>query len=283
MRQSNGYGLDALRLAGLVAMFAVFAAGEIAAEGAGGAETAELVVLTFNIRSARGHARAADYDRAHLDSLVSMINDLEPDMLLVQELDRGIRRTGSLDQFAFIEEETGLEGRFVGTLERGGGTYGNAMFSRFPIVDYLQVDLPVLGGKEPRALQFATVEIAGGRRVDVLHTHIDLRLAARPEQIELVLNHAEELATGAAILAGDFNAPADSQEIGWITSAWTDAAAHGDTEPSLTYPTRDLRHRVDYVFYRGAGLTLLDVEYPENPGISDHVPILARFRVTSVD
>ncbi|MFW6211661.1 MAG: endonuclease/exonuclease/phosphatase family protein [Spirochaetota bacterium] len=283
MRERNRFDIDVRRVVGLVVVLAVMVVGEGTASGAQGSDPAELVVLTFNIRGGRGPARAPAYDRAHLDLLVTMVNDLEPDVLLIQELDRGIARTGGFDQFAFLEEETGLEGRFAGTLDRGGGTYGIAMFSAYPIVDYRQIELPQLGGKEPRALQVATIEIVGRGRFDILHTHIDLRIEARLEQIELVLGHADELATGPAVLAGDFNAPDGSEDIRLITSTWTDAAARVESEPTLTYPTRDLRHRVDYVFYRGQELSLLDVEYPENPGISDHVPILARFEVTSVD
>ena len=243
-------------------------------------EPDELTVLSFNIRSARGDGLVPSYEERHLRALAEMIGALAPDVVLLQELDRGVARSERVDQFAYLEEATGMDGRFARTVNYQGGRFGLAVLTVHEIVAYEHVVLPQLGGKEPRALQQLRIRLPSGREMDLFNTHIDPRLVSRDRQIRLVLRHTERLLAGPALLAGDFNATPSSGIMETMRTEWRDAAAHGggDTPPA-TYPTRAPMLRIDYVFVRGSGLELVGIAYPDPRGISDHLPILVRLRL----
>jgi len=77
----------------------------------------------------------------------------------------------------------------------------------------------------------------------------------------------------ASILMGDFSAHADDEEMKPVFALYRDAggaATHGD-------------QRIDYILFRGAGLTLQTVDAIETASwfgtaASDHRPLVASFR-----
>ena len=245
---------------------------------AASAETG-LSVLSFNMRSARGDdERRPDFEMRHLEAVVDLIREADADVVLLQEIDRGVARSQRVDQFDYLVENTGMEGRFARTVDYQGGAFGIAVLTNLPVAEYRHVVLPQLGGKEPRALQYLRVEAGARFMVNLFNTHIDPRLVSRDQQIEMVLHQTAELATGHAILAGDLNATPSSAIIGTVGRSWRDAAelTTPDAAPP-TYPSRAPEYRVDYLFFRGEGLTLRSLAYPAHRGASDHLPLLARF------
>lgn len=232
----------------------------------------ELAVLSFNIRSARGTGLNPEFDAAHLSSLTKMITELAPDVLFLQEIDRGVARTDRTDQFEYIELRTGLTGRFAHAVDYQGGRFGIAVFTRHPIVSYREISLPQWGGKEPRVLQHLRIR-ASGREFDLFNTHIDPRLASRDRQIRLVLERT--VGEGPAVLAGDFNVPASNAVIGEMRGKWRDAGAEAENARSPTYPARAPVVRIDFMFFRD--LELLEFDTFDSRGISDHRALFAKF------
>lgn len=241
---------------------------------------AELTVLSFNVRSARGDAEELPrYDEANLNRLVALIEELRPDAVLLQELDRGVDRSQRIDQFEVLRAAIDMQGDFARTVDYQGGQFGIAVLTRHEIVATDHIRLPRLGGKEPRALQHLRIRLDNGAELDLFNTHIDPRPVSRDRQIALILEHTRRLARGPAILAGDFNTASDSSPLARAATAWNDGAAEAGTA-APTYPARDPAVRVDYVFYRGEGLELRSFATLDARGISDHRPLLARFELS---
>ncbi len=240
---------------------------------------AALTLLSFNVRSARGDVEDTPrYDDANLDQLVALIEELRPDAVLLQEVDRGVARSRRVDQFEVVRSASGMQGAFARTVDYQGGRFGIAVLTRHEIVATNRVRLPRLGGKEPRALQHLRIRLEGGAEIDLFNTHVDPRPVSRDRQIDLILGHTSRLARGPAILAGDFNAAPGSTPLAGVAATWNDAAVRAGS-PAPTYPARDPAVRVDYVFYRGEGLELHSFTTLDARGISDHRPLLARFVV----
>lgn len=239
---------------------------------------AEFTVLSFNVRSARGDGEQPEYRAEHLDELVRMINEIAPDAVLLQEIDRGVERSNRIDQFAFIVEQTGMTGRFAHTVDYQGGRFGIAVLTRHEIIAYNRVLLPRLGGKEPRALQHLRVRVGDGSELDLFNTHIDPHPVSGSRQISIVLEETAALAIGPAVLGGDFNAPPQAGSIRRITDSWQDAAIGGTSAP--TFPAHSPRIRVDYLFLTGEAISLREFRSPDHRGISDHTPLLAHFELS---
>lgn len=242
------------------------------------AAAAELTVLSFNVRSARGDAERPEYRDDHLEALVAMIHELAPDVVMLQEVDRGVERSNRVDQFTFIVERTGLAGRFAHTVDYQGGSFGIALLTRHEQTGYDEVRLARLGGKEPRALQHMRIRLPDSNEVDLFNTHIDPRLISRDQQIEIVLEETTALRGERAVLGGDFNATPRADSIREILSSWDDAAANG--EALATFPARAPRVRVDYLFFAGESISPREFRSPDPRGISDHTPLLARFDIS---
>jgi endonuclease/exonuclease/phosphatase family metal-dependent hydrolase len=111
----------------------------------------------------------------------------------------------------------------------GGRTFGNALLSRFPIVEQRTVALPNPHQREPRALLCALVALPGGQ-LPVFVTHLDWQLDssyARCQQVRFIADQidlwvaAAQDRPGASVLppllAGDFNAEPGSDEIRFLT------------------------------------------------------------------
>ena len=114
------------------------------------------------------------------------------------------------------------------TIDSGSGfTMGNAVLSRFPIVDTQQTLLPNPIGHETRSLLYALCETPHGLQ-PVFVTHLDWQFElshARCEQVSYIVDQLTDWLAPAraagqdllpAILLGDFNAEPDSDEIRFL-------------------------------------------------------------------
>jgi len=108
-------------------------------------ESVSLRVLTYNIH----HGEGTDH-RLDLPRIASVIRAVEPDLVALQEVDRMVERTDRVDQPMELARQTGLRVAFGGNLGLQGGSYGNAVLSRYPILAQRNQFLPGSPGSEPR-------------------------------------------------------------------------------------------------------------------------------------
>ena len=81
--------------------------------------------------------------------------------------------------------------------------FGNAIFSRHPIVEVHRIDLS-MERREPRGALAATFEI-GGAMVHVLAAHLGLRLHERRFQVRQILDYLDSVRDTTLVVLGDFN------------------------------------------------------------------------------
>lgn len=224
--------------------------------------------LTYNIKAGRYHPDG-------LEAVAQRIEPLAPDIVALQEVDRGAARSQGADQPAWLAQRLGLAPAFGCSFTLpDGGEYGNALLSRWPTTAAETVALPQVDAEvqpwfrwlrplrrserawrlanrvqiapairriypisEPRSLLRATVAAPWGP-LTVLVTHWGLQASERAAQAEATLAVADGVA-GPLILAGDFNAAPDSAEIQRLRTQLVDAAqAVGLTgEARLTFPS----------------------------------------------
>ena len=233
-------------------------------------ETGLLVrVLTYNIHHGEGMDRRIDLPR-----IARVIGEARPDLVALQEVHAGTRLAKGLDQAAELGRLTGMEARFAEAMPYQGGSYGEAVLSRWPILTNRTIALPATAGHEPRAAAEIRVRSPAGELV-FTGTHLDhvQDPENRMRQAGALLAAQEGDGATPAILAGDLNcgpgsAPYRLLERVWA-SAWGGAAA-----PSWPAdgPARDL----DHVLVRPAGRwRVLEVRVLGEAVASDHRPVLA--------
>jgi endonuclease/exonuclease/phosphatase family metal-dependent hydrolase len=199
-------------------------------------ESVDVRVVSFNThRSFGGIATVAAEIRA-----------LDPDIVLLQEIDRFHGRTGGVDQVAYFAEALGMQGSFSANVVQGQGQYGTAILSRFPILDSGRVGLPNAPGGEPRGLQWAGLEI-GGQEVRVYNTHLQNKLVglreAQARQVAGIVAGADQ----PTILGGDMNATANTPTLGPLLAQLVDAWPIAGSGPEGTGPNGS---RIDFVLAR---------------------------------
>ncbi|HSU02844.1 MAG TPA: endonuclease/exonuclease/phosphatase family protein [Nocardioides sp.] len=226
----------------------------------------DLRVLSFNTHRSTGT----------LDAIAEEILEIDPDVVLLQEVDRRMLRTGAVDQAEVLAEAVGMDGSFSSNLARGSGQYGTLILSRFEIVQQGRIPLVRAPRAEARGLQWVTVEVSG-QAVRVYNTHLD---ATRPD---VRLAQARQVAGILArddvptVLGGDLNAWPASAAVAAIgtqlTDTWT-AAGQGRSATSRG------GRKIDYLFVRGLRPLVSQVAAS---GASDHHRLWADVRLRPPD
>ena len=237
-------------------------------------------VLVYNIHAGKD-AKGVD----NIERLSELIRSVNPDVVLLQEVDRKTRRSGGVDQPAELARRTGLHIAFGKSLDYQGGEYGIAVMSRWPIIADTMVPLPVNppqeragGSREPRGALQALIETPAGR-LAVINTHIDASREDtwRRQEISAVVRLALAAYNRGAnvLLGGDLNstpesAVQDSVRRAEFRDAWMQCG-RGD---GLTYPADSAVKRIDYL-YMGRGLSCSSAEVLRSD-VSDHRPVLVQ-------
>jgi endonuclease/exonuclease/phosphatase family metal-dependent hydrolase len=235
-----------------------------------------LRVLTYNIR----HGEGVD-NRIDLERIARVIRHAEPDLVALQEVDNKCQRSGGIDQTGELARLTKMYGAFGKQIPYEGGEYGQAILSRFPL---LNVEVHWLPGEpeRERRIAFAAIVDLGTRKLLFASTHLHHSNLVFREQQTNALGDLFEAAEQPVILVGDFNAEPGSRVLKAMESRWVNATA--ESTERLTFPSQIPNRQIDYVFSqpRGkfvAGKTTVIGEAEA----SDHRPLLVEFSAAASD
>ena len=243
----------------------------------------ELRVLVYNVHAGKD-AGGAD----NLDRVAALVRSTDADIVLLQELDRGTRRSGGVDQPAELARRAERHVVFGRSLHYQGGEYGIGLLSRWPFTDHAVVPLPVQppqqragGAYEPRVALRAVIETPWGR-LGVVNTHLDASAVDgyRRQEFPTVLAVADTLRERGlpVLLGGDLNTEPSSDLHGLFKArGWRDAWALCGVGDSLTYPASAGVKRIDYL-YLGPAIDCREARVLRNDA-SDHSPVLVRVRI----
>lgn len=227
-------------------------------------------VLTYNIKHGEGIDGKLDLSRA-----VRVIKSENPDLVALQEVDNGTKRSDRVDQPKVLGELTGMQVVFGANIDYEGGKYGNAVLSKLPIVRSQNHPLPNIYNGEQRGVFEIEVKLPGSdSSLLLLATHFDFRqkdhdrVASASVINELVASRGNV----AALLAGDLNTDPDSRPIHELQKLWQ----RTNSNTMLTFPASLPARQIDYIFYYPAPRwCVLETKVLDEPIASDHRPVLA--------
>lgn len=235
-------------------------------------------VLVYNI-----HAGKDASGQPNLEAVARIVDEHDADVVLLQEVDRGTKRSGGVDQLQVLIERTRLGGVFGRTLDYDGGQYGIAALSSggFGLDETvpLHVTPPPAragGSHEPRGALVALAYTRLGRW-QAITTHLDASAGDgyRVQEAERLRELVRiRRATGTPLmLGGDMNATPDSTVIRHLHAfGLRDAWAECGKGDGFTFPAAEPVKRIDYLFLDGA-LRCTSAEVIDTQA-SDHRPVL---------
>lgn len=235
--------------------------------------TRTIRILSYNVHSCVGTDRKLDPGR-----VADVIASLQPDIIGLQELDVGRRRSGSIDQAEAIARHLKMDFHFHPALKLEEELYGDALLTALPMRLVKAAGLPSYG--EPRGALWAEVDV-GERPLHVFNTHLGLLRRDRQRQAEELagenwLAHPS-LRGQPTILMGDFNSIPSSAPYRTLRGTMQDAKSQTGRFAAPSFPSRFPLLRLDHVFVAN-GPKIMDVQAVRNQATklaSDHLPLLA--------
>lgn len=225
-------------------------------------------VATFNIR----HGADTD-DRVRPIALARACASFDADVLGLQEVERGRRRSWYVDQGRFVAAF--LRARHVAgpAIRRNRWrAYGNSVVVRGRVDDVEVLDLPRGVDREPRSAIIARAAVRGVE-LSVAVTHLQHRPARlrhlphdAPEQLRAVLAALRDR-PGPHVALGDLNLQPEHACPIFEDAGFT-VLDHGPT-----YPADAPRLRLDYIAV--AGLEATSVTVRDAASVSDHRAVVA--------
>ena len=238
----------------------------------------KLRVMTYNVHGCNGTDGRVSPRR-----VARVIDAYDPDIIALQEIDLGRRRSRAEDQAELIAKQLGLNHVFCPTLTHGQEHYGHALLTPWPVEVVKRARLPSDPNKisrEPRAALWARV-IIEGRPVNVITTHLGLGLAERAAQVRALVGPDWIGALPPdepAILCGDFNLPPGNASYRRIASKMNDVQLVTPGHRTLlTFSSIRPFLRIDHIFLTPhfASKSVMVPRTDLTRVSSDHLPLLA--------
>ncbi|MBA3464654.1 MAG: endonuclease/exonuclease/phosphatase family protein [Deltaproteobacteria bacterium] len=239
----------------------------------------KLRVLSYNI-----HKCIGGIDRRYEPSrIVEVIRKLDCDVVMLQEVDAGVKRSNGDRQAELLGEQLGLKYHtwFPNVDIRGGGQYGNAILSRYPLIESSNIDL-TLRFKKKRSVLHGVLRVRHDdvdRTVHVFNMHLGLARYERMRQLDMFLKShpfAHLHHDTPVVVGGDLN-----DVYGGLGELLAPSGFRGIERRPLTFPAWGPVRALDAIFVRGAvefcKLSRCDSDLARRA--SDHRPILAEVKL----
>lgn len=229
--------------------------------------------MTYNIH----HGEGLD-GRVDLPRIADVIKREKADIVALQEVDKGVKRTAGRDLTAELAKLTGMTGVFSNNYHFQGGEYGNAILSRFPVLTRTNLHYQMLHTNEQRGVLQVTIDVHG-KQIYFVDTHLDFR----PPDTERLKNVGELKQLVAAhqnlptIICGDFNCSPDSTTHKAMSKVLTDAWPLVNKGPGYTIPAKVPKNRIDYAWISPETIVPVQAWVPDTEA-SDHRPVMFEFQ-----
>lgn len=223
-------------------------------------------VMTYNIHSGYNVQGRQDFE-----AIARVIEKSGADIIGLQEVSRGRLMDGSVDMTAWLARRLGMQVLFLGTEEP---IWGNALLSKYPIIEFGKADLPKENTTMKRGYLWAAIDVGEDKPLLVIVTHLHHLVEdsqVRQVQVPIILEFWD--GQGQTILLGDLNAERGSPEMELIADAgMTDSWEATGDDSGYTYYSTDPYERIDFLWL-SPDLEALEIDVIQTSA-SDHLPVI---------
>lgn len=231
-------------------------------------------IMTFNVQHFANYYNGNKID---YEVYEKTLKESDWDILGFNEIRSEGPYPGYEKQTEIMAERVGVEHYFFAEATKiyGENSYGNAMFSKIPIIKKEVIHIPdpeVQTGErdyETRCILKAKLE----GEITVLVTHFGLNPDEHENAVKTVMEH---ICPEKCILMGDFNVNPDSKLLLPIREKMKDTA-DVFSEPLYSWPRENPRRKIDYIFV-SPDIEVVSADIPAI-GHSDHRPHTAEIKL----
>ena len=230
--------------------------------------------MTYNIHVGVGMDKKLDLAR-----IARVINKQHPDLVGLQEVDRGVERTQRIDEIAELANLTKMDYAFAFNLKYQGGQYGVAILSKSPI---LATDHHLyLNTREAERRGFIRAEVRiDGMLINFVTTHLDYQYEdGRVFEAQQLLAAMKDV-KGPLIVVGDFNDVPAGDAFKLMSQSFDDAWSQvRSSDDGFSYPADKPAKRIDYILTRQTDRIRARRVWIVDTLASDHVPVVAELEL----
>ena len=229
-----------------------------------------LRVMSYNIHGGMSSS---------LDAIAGVIRKLDPDVVALQEVDRGVPRSGGVNEDEVLARKLGYESAFAAARKRSGGDFGVAILSRLPFSRVERINLREAAASQPRVALDTSVCV-GATPVRVIAVHTDVFPWASEAAVDDLLKHIDGSIGQGLIVAGDLNViptstgPKDLEAAGLVDVV-------GRLGEAVTFRELGPR-RIDYIFADAPLASEAGDAGVYQTNASDHYPVYGDFSLDAL-
>ena len=205
------------------------------------------------------------------------MKNVNADIVGLQEVDNKAKRSGEVDQPAFLGEKLKMHSAFGSFMDYQGGQYGLAILSKFPITKETVVRLP--DGNEPRVALVCEIKLPSGQTIAAVNLHFDwvkddkFRFA-QAEKLSEFLNELKM----PYVLVGDFNDRRGSRTLDLLSRSTVEAEK--PKSDWKTFSSTKPYTEIDFLFAAPKSKwTINNCRVFDAPKTSDHRPVMATMKL----
>jgi len=191
----------------------------------------KIKIITWNIKAAYASSNRTREDYIKTLSLIGdFLSKFQPDIVLLQEVDRGCARSCAIDEAKFLAEYLDMNCIMGSAMDYQGGQYGLATLHKFQTKSSKAISLGLgSDGKEEMICLSFEFEIAR-KTLFVLNTHIN------PNPNMPALSELMKTFHGMTIMGGGLNCTPESSEYQMIPKHWASDNDFGVTTLTFQNP-----------------------------------------------
>ena len=247
-------------------------------------------IMTYNTRSCK-----LKNGKHSPEKIAEIIQSASPDVVALQEMDKGLASSQGQDQAQIIADKLGAQMGFAKRLELEGGAYGLAIISRIPFeirkVDSIQRIAP--GRRGEKTIAFWISFFHDGREIHLMNTHFVHCVRHRRDAVQQLTGDAWRGAVpreAPLVVCGDFNSMFFSPIIMTMKKFFVDVVKKDKSRNwwkrlfLTTWPASYPFVRIDYVFASHHFDVLSTYAYASQGAkeASDHLPFVADLKLKEI-